>query len=229
MKKCYPFGAFPTQIGVPQSTEVYVQRVARAPKYAQAAFLNRWSKQFGGDDAPFGLRIYSLVMNKFSESLARSVKLRSTQKLLLLTDLDGHFLHECHKDGIPLHEASASYSIQMLKHNDLYSAALGGDATVVCKGPRYFVHGAAAPCNVGTPKKQFKTPCFESIIRLEWAIIHTGSTLKSVLRTPRKMTLENIRTSVFMYPSIKIAHHRWKVGLTSPICALRVNSCIDHF
>lgn len=62
---------------------------------------------------------------------------RSAQKILLLTDLDGHFLHECYKDGIPLVEASALFSIQMLKRNDLYSAALGGDASVVCQGPRY--------------------------------------------------------------------------------------------
>ena len=56
---------------------------------------------------------------------------RFSRKLLALSDLDGHFLYECYKEHIPLHEASATEALPLLQPNSFFAAALGGSATIV--------------------------------------------------------------------------------------------------
>lgn len=56
---------------------------------------------------------------------------RLARKLLALSDLDGHFLYECYKECIPLHEASAAEALPLLRPNGFFAAALGGSAEAV--------------------------------------------------------------------------------------------------
>lgn len=56
---------------------------------------------------------------------------RLARRLLALSDLDGHFLYECYKERIPLHETSAATSLPLLRPNKLFAAALGGAAEAI--------------------------------------------------------------------------------------------------
>ncbi|KAL8436911.1 hypothetical protein Efla_002109 [Eimeria flavescens] len=59
---------------------------------------------------------------------------RSARRLLLLSDLDGHFLFECKKEEIPLSETPAATALPLLQPSGLFAAALGGRAETVAKG-----------------------------------------------------------------------------------------------
>lgn len=55
---------------------------------------------------------------------------RQGRKLLALSDLDGHFLFEAYKEGLPLQELSAAETLQLLQPNPLLAAAMGADEGV---------------------------------------------------------------------------------------------------
>ncbi|KAL8429672.1 hypothetical protein ACSSS7_006447 [Eimeria intestinalis] len=68
----------------------------------------------------------------YTQRAARAPRL--ARKLLLLSDLDGHFLYESYKAMLPLHEAPASTALPLLRFNGLFAAALGGSAgAVACR------------------------------------------------------------------------------------------------
>ncbi|KAL8271060.1 hypothetical protein Esti_005045 [Eimeria stiedai] len=58
---------------------------------------------------------------------------RLARKLLLLSDLDGHFLYESYKGRLPLREAPAATALPLLRFNSLFAAALGGSAEAVAR------------------------------------------------------------------------------------------------